>query len=319
MRLLVGTSGWSYDSWVGRFYPESYRENRRDWLEYYTRFFSTVEVASTSFQIPPRKVVDSWIRKTSTLDSFEFSLVIPHNISHHLLGAGKMDRIRKGLNQFEEEVMAPLYLNDRLGMVLLELSPFFEYSKKTLHRLVEVLEFFKYLSYNYGVEFLDKSWLNSNHDGLRDNVRYHLKERGIALCMVDGENFPFIPDTHSEELCLKLYGRNKLAWKKAKQHHVPSSELFDYRYSESELEGIATRLERYQGKRLRAYFKNHEGAQAVEDARSLERLFGLEDKDGHHQQEGIESDSDEVLELEGQDELPQRSSRERQTHFEDFQ
>jgi len=280
MTVLLGTSGWSYDSWVGSFYPESYAEKKQRWLEHYARFFPTVELVSTAFKMPGTGIVDSWIKKTNDFEKFEFSLVIPHYISHHLLSTGNMEKTRKALDEFEENVMARLYMKDRLGMVLFELSYRYAYEEKNYRKLVKVMDLFKYLSYNYAIEFQNRSWLNADHDDLRDNILYHLRERNIALCVVDGENFPFIPDIHSENIYFKLYGRNKEAWEKVKQQSVSSSELFDYSYTESELNGIVKRIGPHEGKTVRIYFKNHEGGQAPRDARRLAAIMGLSDYDG---------------------------------------
>jgi uncharacterized protein YecE (DUF72 family) len=54
-KIYIGTSGWSYPTgegtWNGYFYPPGTRNE----LEYYSRFFNTVEVNS-SFYRPPNPV-----------------------------------------------------------------------------------------------------------------------------------------------------------------------------------------------------------------------------------------------------------------------
>lgn len=306
MSILLGTSGWSYDSWVGSFYPESYREKKGMWLQHYAHFFPTVELASTSFKTPDSKVVDSWIKKTSTLEKFEFSLVLPYYISQHLLPTGDVERIQRALDEFEEKVMAPLYMNDRLGMVLFELSHHYTYDESNFRKLVMVLDLFKYLSYNYAVEFQDISWLNANHDNLRENVIYHLKERNISLCMIDGENFPFIPDVYSENIYFKLYGRNKEAWEKVKRQVVSSQELFDYDYSDDELKGIARKIGSNEGKTVRAYFKNHTDGQAPKNAMRLAKTMELP-----FHKEKLGQENGEAWSLSGK-------KHDRQTRFDDF-
>ena len=42
MTVIVGTSGWQYRDWRGRFYPP--RLPQRLWLEHYAAHFDTVEV-----------------------------------------------------------------------------------------------------------------------------------------------------------------------------------------------------------------------------------------------------------------------------------
>jgi uncharacterized protein YecE (DUF72 family) len=50
--ILVGCSGWSYDDWVGRFYPIELAKKKGDWFAYYAQFFDTVEINSTFYRPP---------------------------------------------------------------------------------------------------------------------------------------------------------------------------------------------------------------------------------------------------------------------------
>ena len=48
--LYIGTSGYSYDDWVGRYYPPTLKKGQ--FLEYYAREFPAVEVNYTYYRIP---------------------------------------------------------------------------------------------------------------------------------------------------------------------------------------------------------------------------------------------------------------------------
>src|SRR3954466_5617312 len=50
MAVHLGTSGWSYDHWVGVLYPKSASSLER--LDAYTRHFRTVEVNNTFYRWP---------------------------------------------------------------------------------------------------------------------------------------------------------------------------------------------------------------------------------------------------------------------------
>jgi len=273
MVVLIGTSGWSYDSWAGPFYPEDYLEFKNLWLEYYCSRFPTVEIVSTAFQLPSEKVVESWLRKTEKFEKFDFSVVTPYYISHHLLKLGEFSIIKEELKKFEERVVEPLYEAGRLGMILFELSPTYSYTQSNYHKLLKVLDLFKYLSYKYAVEFQHRSWLNLNHDDIRENVLFHLKKRNIALCVLDGESFPFLLDRHSQEIYVHLHGRNKEAWKRSIHESVPSTELFDYSYSDGELLSLIEELEVYKDRTLRIYFKNHTKGYAAQNALRLMEIL----------------------------------------------
>jgi len=47
--IRIGTSGWHYNHWIGRFYPEKLPKDQ--WLEFYAQSFDTVEINSTHRRI----------------------------------------------------------------------------------------------------------------------------------------------------------------------------------------------------------------------------------------------------------------------------
>lgn len=67
--IKVGTSGWSYDDWTGPFYKS---EEKSKWLDYYSRFFNTVEINSTYYRIPGENIVNVWIEKSKKYTAFEY-------------------------------------------------------------------------------------------------------------------------------------------------------------------------------------------------------------------------------------------------------
>jgi uncharacterized protein YecE (DUF72 family) len=76
--LLVGTSSWSSNDWVGPFYPLHLRPGQ--FIEAYARRFRAVEIDSTYYSIPPPHVVSSWREKTPP--GFVFAAKIPSVITH---------------------------------------------------------------------------------------------------------------------------------------------------------------------------------------------------------------------------------------------
>ncbi len=58
MSVLIGTSGWSYDHWVGVLYPKSATSLGR--LDAYARHFRTVEVNNTFYRWPRDEVFSTW-------------------------------------------------------------------------------------------------------------------------------------------------------------------------------------------------------------------------------------------------------------------
>jgi uncharacterized protein YecE (DUF72 family) len=76
--VRIGTCGWSYQDWSGVFYPKGTAAG--EYLSYYAQRNAVVEVDSTFYRSPSRKMVEGWRDKTP--DGFGFSLKVPQVITH---------------------------------------------------------------------------------------------------------------------------------------------------------------------------------------------------------------------------------------------
>ena len=56
--FFIGTSGWTYDHWKGRFYPENLAQKR--WFDYYASQFSAVEVNATFYRTFKDQTYQNW-------------------------------------------------------------------------------------------------------------------------------------------------------------------------------------------------------------------------------------------------------------------
>src|SRR5439155_11787128 len=56
--IFVGTSGWQYASWRGRFYPKGVPQ--RAWLAHYANHFPVVEVNNSFYVLPKESTFDRW-------------------------------------------------------------------------------------------------------------------------------------------------------------------------------------------------------------------------------------------------------------------
>lgn len=77
-KIRIGTSGWSYDDWVGPFYPPG--TTKGEYLNHYATQFDTVEVDSTFYHPPSPAMVRGWAQRTPT--GFAFALKTPRAITH---------------------------------------------------------------------------------------------------------------------------------------------------------------------------------------------------------------------------------------------
>jgi uncharacterized protein YecE (DUF72 family) len=144
--LHLGTIGWSYNFWKGKFYPN--KTTPKDYLTYYSSQFNTVEVDSTFYRIPTQQTVANW--KQQTPESFMFSLKFPQVITHV--------KMLKDC-QYETDVFLDRtnQLGEKLGALLLQFPPNFG-----VEHLPDLEDFLQKLptNHHYVVEVRNKSWLN---------------------------------------------------------------------------------------------------------------------------------------------------------------
>lgn len=82
-RVRFGTSSFSWEDWVGPFYPAGMKPG--DFLRYYATQFDTVEVDATYYAIPAPRTVDGWAAKTPP--NFQLAAKFPREIVHGGEGA----------------------------------------------------------------------------------------------------------------------------------------------------------------------------------------------------------------------------------------
>jgi uncharacterized protein YecE (DUF72 family) len=69
----VGTSGWSYPSWRGGFYPAD--ADPKTFLAFYAERFDTVELNTTGYRLPAEDLFVRWAQQTP--DRFRFAVKMP--------------------------------------------------------------------------------------------------------------------------------------------------------------------------------------------------------------------------------------------------
>ncbi len=161
--------GWSYEHWVGSFYPAGTAPS--DFLTEYSKHFNTVEVNSTFYRVPYKSTVEGW--KLKTPEDFTFAAKLPRAVTH---GEELGDEWEK-LEVFIDNISL---LGSKLGPLLIQLPP-----KYKPDRLENLRDFLANLPRGprYAVEFRDRGWLD-------EGVYEILREYRIALVLVDHPRMP---------------------------------------------------------------------------------------------------------------------------------
>ena len=166
MRVLPGTSGFSYKAWKGSFYPEDLPDS--EMLRYYSSRLPAVEINNTFYRMPRAALLQSWAEQVP--DGFAFALKATQQITH-----------RKRLKDAQEAVSFFLQvattLGDRLGPVLFQLPPNL---KKDLPRLTDFLALLS-PSCRAAFEFRHESWFDDEVFGALSSAR-------AALCWAEDED-----------------------------------------------------------------------------------------------------------------------------------
>lgn len=99
------TSGFSYDDWIGPFYPPGLPA--REQLSFYAREFATAEINTTYYRVPEARLVAGWAARTP--DGFTFSVKAHQGLTH--------EREQPDFASFVE-VLRPLVEAGKLAAVL---------------------------------------------------------------------------------------------------------------------------------------------------------------------------------------------------------
>ena len=242
--MLIGTSGWSYQEWVGAFYPN----NRAAKLPFYSKVFRTVEVDSSFYKAPSKSMISGWARAVPA--KFKFSLKFPKSISHDKRLAG----VERELFDFLE-TLRPLQDADKLGAILLQLPPSFSYpQRKRLEAFFSLLP----LNIHFAVEFRHDSWNRQETWDL-------LKKYKIANTITDS------PITFLSAPVVTTESHSFVRW-----HGKGSPVWYSYRYSVEELRPWVEKINEISSKVevTYAYFNNHYEANAPQNALGFLKMTG---------------------------------------------
>ena len=187
-KMHIGTMGWSYDFWIGNFYPAG----SQNLLTEYAKNFDTVEINNTFYRIPSRDTVRKW--KEEVPEDFIFSAKFPRKITHIKM----LQDCREELEVFIEHMSL---LGNKLGPMLMQFPSGFvpeksEILKDFLAGLPERCRF--------AVEVRNKKWLGDKfYDLLRDN--------GVALVLIDHPWMPRMNTITADFTYIRWEGdRNKI-------------------------------------------------------------------------------------------------------------
>ncbi len=163
MRVLVGTSGFSYKEWKGVFYPEDLKPAAM--LRYYAERFPTVEINNTFYRMPTKALLAKWSGEAS--GAFTFVLKASQKITH-------IKRLRNVEDDVRYFLETATTLGDRLGVVFFQTPPHLHKDASRLSAFLDLIPKDRRAAF----EFRHPSWFDEETYGL-------LGDHNAALCLAD--------------------------------------------------------------------------------------------------------------------------------------
>ena len=168
MKIYVGTSGYGYREWKGKFYPE--KISAREMLRFYSERFNSVEINNTFYHMPTEAVLASWAEQVRR--DFVFAIKAPQVITH-------LKQLRNVGAETEYLFRSLSALGRKLGPVLFQLPRSFHSDQPALKDFLDLIPG----NMSCAFEFRSPSWLDVEILNL-------LRERGCSLCIVDADENP---------------------------------------------------------------------------------------------------------------------------------
>jgi len=237
-RYYIGTSGWHYDDWLGRFYPENLPKTK--WLEFYARHFNTLELNNTFYHLPSENAFKNWY--ASSPPDFTFSLKVSRYITH-------IKRLKDCTEEIKKFISRAVLLKEKLGPLLYQLPP-------GLHRDDNKLtDFFKVLPHGlkHVIEFRHGSWFT-------DEVFDILRQYQVGFCIYDMPKLTSPIITTSDFTYVRFHG---------------SESLYSSCYTDKEIADWAKKIVKLAKnlKEVYIYFNNDIAGYALENAETIQKIL----------------------------------------------
>lgn len=247
--IHIGTSGYSYDDWVGPFYPEGLRKGA--FLGFYAERFGCVEVNSTYYRMPTAAMLAAMSAKTGP--QFALAVKAPGEITHQ--GPAEPDVFRAFC-----QALQPLVDEGKLGCVLCQFPSMFRLCRANV-------DYIRAVAQHMGpvptvIEFRHRGWVED------ERTFELLRDLNLGFCCVDepavGSNMPPLSLATSDIAYVRFHGRNAEKW----FNHEEAWERYNYLYSAAELSEWVPRVRKLSEEADTTYvfFNNHYNAQAVQNA-----------------------------------------------------
>jgi uncharacterized protein YecE (DUF72 family) len=247
-KTRIGTSGWTYDGWRGRFYPPEVP--KKCWLRWYASQFSTTEINGSFYRTPSLDAVRRWSEQAP--DDFVFAWKASKFITH-------WKRLSENSrNSIELTDTRLKVLGRKAGPVLFQFPSHFDANHGRLAVFLKMLP----SRYRYAFEFRHASWYEPKILDL-------LRESNVALCLTDHHQAPAPLVVTAGHVYIRGHG--------------PGGHYKD-NYRDETLRDWSRSIRRWRRQRREVfvYFDNDQKCAAPEDAQRLMQLVEHGERSRNH-------------------------------------
>jgi len=253
--ICIGTSGFSYDDWVGPYYPADLE--KKDWLAFYAKEFQTLEVNFTYYRMPNARTLAGMARKVPP--GFLFTVKPTQEMTH------TRDADAALFPQFLG-ALKPLIDQKKFGAVLAQFPSSFHNTPENVDYLKAFREHWQDLP--VVVEFRNAQWVTDETFAL-------LRDQSLGFCCVDEPRLkgllPPVAEATSKVAYVRFHGRNAEKW----WQHAQAYERYDYTYSKEELEEWTPKIRKLNevADTVFVFANNHYRGQGIQTARQLRLML----------------------------------------------
>lgn len=211
--VFIGTSGYKFEDWVGKFYPKGISNYHM--LPFYAKkdYLNLLEMTFTFYNIPYLNTIKSIVDRAEDLT---FSVRLNKRF---LKGRYNQQDIKDFLHG-----LTPIIEKGKLAAFFADFNYAFSASKENFEHLEKLSNDFK--DFPLFFELPNRTWYKNRFLEL-------FQEKRIGLIVLDMPQIkglaPYYPFSTNNYTYFRLYGRSKL-WL------TPEDKILDYEYSKEELE-----------------------------------------------------------------------------------
>jgi uncharacterized protein YecE (DUF72 family) len=236
-QIHIGTSGWSYKHWKGKFYPEGLPS--ADQFKYFRKYFDTVEINNSFYRLPSAAAFEKW--KKSAFPGFLFAVKASRYITH-------MKKLLEGPESTKRFFSSADHLGKKLGPVLFQLPPGWKRNPERLSVFIDHLP----KKHHYVFEFRNPTWYD-------EEIYAILRKKNCAFCIYElgGHRSPEV--VTADFIYIRLHG--------------PEAK-YSGNYSDAILGSWASKIRQWKnhGLSVYVYFDNDANAYAAFNALKLKEM-----------------------------------------------